>query len=146
MDGLLWLGLFESFLNTYKDIKEMKIDQRFDYFMYGAIVLRIIEHKVNFSFLMLLIVSSAVLLLMVRKIFAYGDIESLGWMFLCFGIINSIWLSVFLVNFFLCLVFYSFLKRRWLKLDRDTRLPGMPILFFSFVLTVGEIFLYSENI
>jgi len=122
--------------NTYKDLKKMEVDSRFNFMASGALVMLIFYFSPSFLRILIPIIISSITVAFFawRKFYASGDLEAVAWVLVALGIMDYIRMIIFLV---LLTAFYTF-GLIMLKLTKrtDNKLPGYPSILGSFILSI----------
>ena len=79
MHYFLFLGLVELLILSYKDIKTLRIDSRFNWFMYGVSASLIANEKPGLIYLFSLMIAVALIGALLSRFIPSGDVECLGW-------------------------------------------------------------------
>lgn len=140
---MLWLfmGVLHLGIMTYQDLFKNKwVDERHNYFMFGATISLIMIYPRPAYFILLLSLISVVLSIIIKKYRLTGeaDAQTFAWVFWGFGIINA-WL---LASFTLFLLGFSLIQRGTLLFARkgkpiNQRLPYYPVIFVTFLIVAA---------
>lgn len=134
----VWFGTMYLVLLMYQDyVKKMRVDDRFNWLMYGITISLTSHIDINF-FYFFFIIGIAIIGWLVYKRYqtdAIGeaDINSIMWIFVGFGIIGWQILMWWFVYFAVTSIVYLIIKTYVLKIRNYT--PFYGIIFLSFVLT-----------
>jgi len=143
MHYFLFLGLVELLILSYKDIKTLRIDSRFNWFMYGVTASLIATEKPGVIYLFSLMIAVALISALLSRFIPSGDVECLGWCMFGFGMLHWVWLVVFLVYLFLIIAFTQFLLRKFFKIKERIEYPGVPLFLYAFIMTTTVILKYA---
>ena len=126
------LGIIELIYLSYSDIHIKKIDQRYNYYMYGVTTILIYISHPKILYLSTIIFSSIITGLILRRKMGEGDIQIIGWMILGIGVIHYIYLILFFLNLVILLLLSQYIQK---ILHLNRKIPGLPILLSSYILT-----------
>ena len=131
-----FFGTLYLIILTYKDLKNsFKVDTRFNYIMLG-ISLSLTSH-VDFViwrlFILIAVILSMAYFLNKYKALGMADIQSLGWIYLGFGILNLNYLLWFVIIFIIVTLFYLAVKV-WIFKYKEPA-PFFPVILVCFVFT-----------
>ncbi len=140
-----WLGTMYLLILTYRDIKNKnKVDTRYNYVMMG-VSLSLTSH-VNFVLWRIFFLFGVIILMgyLLNKYKAVGlaDIQSLGWIFLGYGMLNVTFLLWFVIIFIVLTLFYLLVKVKVFRYKAPA--PFFPVIFTSFMFNCWLFGLYSN--
>ena len=99
--------------------------------------------KPGIIYLIALIVATTFLGMFLSKFIASGDVESIGWCILGFGVMHGVWLVLFVVYLVLLVLFSQYVVKIVFRIKEKVEYPGMPIILGAFILTTTVIMQYS---
>ena len=142
-----WFGTLYLLILTYKDIRNSnKVDTRYNYVMIG-VSLSLVSH-VNFVMWRIFILLGVIILMYIflhkSKVIGLADIQSLGWIFLGFTMLNINYLIWFVIIFITVTLFYLLLKLKLIKYEGPA--PFFPVILACFIFTCWLFGLYSNLI
>lgn len=128
---------------TYQDIKNnMNIDDRKNYFMMG-ITISLFTH-IRHGIIYILALGVIVLLLgkflNKFKVMGEGDVNTIRWIFLGFGIISTVYLIWYFAIFIIITALYMLTKKFLVKNKKPT--PFFPAILGTFIITCAMFGLY----
>ena len=140
-----WFGTLYLLILTYKDLKNSnRVDTRYNYVMIG-ISLSLTSH-VNFVIwrilILLIVIFSMAYFLHKYKALGLADIQSLGWIFLGFTMLNINYLIWFVIIFIAVTLLYLLLKMKLIKYEGPA--PFFPVILACFIFTCWLFGLYSN--
>jgi|GEM_PF-4991040 len=115
------------------DIKEMTIDDRYNYLMYGLTFALFFLSHLSFWRRLILLIIAIIIVNMIKKtkVFGDGDISALYWLIYGFALLNIYALIVFLI----LLVVLAVLSNIGMKIGKVEKIPFFPMLFLDFIIT-----------
>lgn len=137
-----FFGCFDLLLMARTDIKEMWIDDRYNYFMMGIVGSLFALAGREITVVFLLIGIALFIRYATAKTFAEGDRNILQWSIVGIGILGFSYLMIFF--FFLCFYVtlqYCLKRAMWI----EGKVAGVPALFGAFF-TTGVIYEFSWNV
>lgn len=140
--GYFFITTMMLIYNTYKDIKTMEIDSRYNFMAIGATMMLLAYFQTSFITLIVvsIVVSITMLIFNYKKFFASGDIEAMSWVMFALGIFSYGKMIIFLI---LMTLFYSFnlVMLRLIK-SHQKRVPAYCMILGSWLITLITFFFY----
>ena len=129
-------GIFYLLYLTWQDLRHnMTIDDRKNAFMLGLTVSLYWQFHVVWWYLTLIILLEVALIAAFKifKTFGDGDLSSLTWIILGFGLIGHAVLAMFFSSFIAVTAIYLTIKTFLLRVKGQT--PFFPVIVITFILT-----------
>lgn len=132
----VWLGTINLAILTYQDMKKMCIDDRYNWFMYGANAIFIGILRLNIIMIILSLLFSILINILWTKLnfkkgLQTGDVAALAWIGIACVMI-SIYAAIWFWGVFICLsLIYIVLKELIFRAKQP--LPFFPVILASFV-------------
>lgn len=132
----VYFGTFYLLILTIQDYRNKRvIDDRFNYLMLGVSISLYSHIQRTLGYMVIIIALIIVWTILLKKFKAIGegDISSLSWIWIGFGIINHVYLVWYIALFSICMIIYTFFKSVVFKQKKPT--PFFYVILLSFVLT-----------
>ncbi len=129
-----FLSILMLIYNTFRDIRTREIDERYNYFMFGATMMLLGYFKINIILVFILIFLTIIVILLTKKFMATGDLQALVWILLGFGAIEHFKIIKFLIAF-TGLFILSFITKKLIKKEREET-PGYILLLGAYLITI----------
>lgn len=132
----LMFGLIALCMLTYQDYKnKMRVDDRKNYFMMGVSICLMTFINRSLWYLLALITITLIMsfLLSKFKVIGQGDINSLGWIFYGYGLLDPSVLLWFFIFFSITTAIYQFFKLVVFKYKKPT--PFFFVILINFIFT-----------
>lgn len=128
-----WLfGCFDLILMARTDIRELWIDDRLNYYMFGIVGSLIALSGRDFILILALIGIAIFIRIAGKKAFAEGDRTILQWSIVGIGILGFSYLYIYFMFLIIYLLVQTVLKKLY---SIDGSVAGVPVLFGAFVTT-----------
>lgn len=136
--GYLFFTAMMLLYNTVRDMRTREIDSRFNFMAIGATIMLLIANRPGWLILGFAILTAFCLGFLLKKHFASGDREAMGWIVLGLAIINPakvfIFLFVFLALTTLSLGLSLAISKRNDPTSSKQGVPGYVAILGSYVL------------
>jgi len=140
MNWWVYIGILYLILLTYQDYKNnMMIDDRYNYFMFGFTIALFQYYDVHWWYILIIMALAIGLGIFIgfTKAMGRGDIKTILWSFVGFGLISLHALIGYLICFLGIFIFHYLIARLFMALlgmKKNVKTQGYPILLISFVL------------
>jgi hypothetical protein len=134
LTAFLFTGLFSLAWQTYSDLKSKEVDSRRNWFMYGAVLTLAILQKNFFGIYIGAVFFAIGFTVLIRRMYADGDLEALRWTIPGFLVLNWVYGVVYLTAFCFLSLIYVIVRRR-LKVKENT--AGYTLILGAFVITAA---------
>jgi len=140
----VFLGTMSLVILTYQDIRTMKIDDRYNWFMYGVNAIFISLVSLNIWMIFLSIGLTMLINIIWNKTrlkdrLESGDISALTWIIIGFAFTNMTVYTWFVGIFIASALLYIVLKTitfEYILKKEETPLPFFPVILISYLATV----------
>lgn len=139
------IGSIYLIVLTVQDYKHfMNIDDRFNFFMTGLSISLISHVQRSFWYMLGLIAAILIINFLMKKfkIWGEGDINTISWIFLGFGIVHFTYVAYFFIIFSVVAGLYYLLKYLLFRYKKPTQF--YPVILISFIIT-ATIFKFYTN-
>lgn len=134
-----FFGAFDLLLMARTDIKEMWIDDRYNYYMFGIVGSLIALAGRQFIFILVLIFLAILVRFAGKKAFAEGDRTILQWSIVGIGILGFSYLYIYFGFLVLFILIQTAIKTAY---GIKGPVAGVPVLFGAFATTA---FIYETT-
>ena len=129
-----FLSLIMLIYNTFKDIKTREIDERYNYFAFGATFMLLAYFKTSIIFIFALSFLTGLIIFITKRFMALGDLQALTWILLGFGAIEQFKIVKFLIAFTMLLVI-TLITKKFIKREQEET-PGYILILGSYIITI----------
>ncbi len=129
------VGIMYLILNTIKDLRTFKVDDRYNYFMLGvACMVMFVEHSNFWHTLGVIFFSVLVTMAYKWAKFGNGDLSAFLWINLGLGALHTFYLLVFWSIMLLLQLIIAF------ALPKGQRIPFYPFITIAFIMVTASSF------
>jgi len=140
---ILWIfiGILYLIILTWQDINSMKVDDRYNYFMFGLTASLYAYHAIPWWFLFIVIglaFGLGFFMTYAQKYWGRGDLKTFLWSFIGFAIIDITSMVYYLFAFTAFYTLYILIVHAYhvtITKQKPQHIPGYPILLMTFCVT-----------
>ncbi len=127
-----FFGCFDLLLMARTDIRELWIDDRLNYYMFGIVGSLIALAGRPITLILVLLGIAIFIRIVGKKAFAEGDRTILQWSIVGIGILGFSYLYIYFIFLIIYLLIQIVLKKLY---SIDGQVAGVPVLFGAFMTT-----------